>query len=188
MGIASTKLNYAINFTTESFASVIPNNGDANRNLQHILDRLSNGLGDNEILWRAHHVRISFKKKFIKNLIETKDAANSIAHFMEYKNNHNKQYDEDHVVLLNRFKGNIPSMSLTNDDHCMILIAHRVRSIIISKSLSTSHKKYKIAANKIIHYMDHKNFSTSHNIIPDDFKMKLLQLFENDAIYSYCNV
>lgn len=109
---------------------------------------------------------------------------------MEDVNNHNQQYSENDILLLGKFTGNIPDMTTMNDDHCMILIAHRVRSIIISKSLNKSHKiykKYENATNKIIHYMDYKK-STSHKLIPDDSKKILLELFENDHFYSYCNL
>ena len=109
-------------------------------------------------------------------MIENLNAANTIVHFMEDVKNHNKSYPKKAVsLLLHQVQCNSQDMDY---DQLIILIAHRVRSIIKSNpSLRKSYKKYENAANKIIHHLDFKN-SPKNQKYPRDCKEKLLKLFE----------
>ena len=146
-------------------------------NLKDVLVHVSNGLGDNSVLLIAHYKRIEFKNKsnkLSKKEITTLNAANKVVHFMERKENHNQQYPPEAVELLLRVQCNIP---WTDDDQKMILIAHRVRSIVISNpKFCTDSKKYKKAANRIIHYLDKK--ISSEEVIPNDSKNIILDFFK----------
>lgn len=149
--------------------------------LDKILGKISIGLGDNLILLKAHQLRVSFKTKPKKSIVNIKNAANQIVHHMEDKINQNGKYPVDAVSLLSQVQ--IKNLAMSVTDQNMVLIAHRVRSIIISNpSLHDTHKKYKNAANKIIHHIDFKKCPVK--IVPEAEVEILLELFENSNFFS----
>lgn len=151
--------------------------------MDKILGKISIGLGDNLILLQAHQLRVSFKTKPKKSIVNIKNAANQIVHHMEDKINQNGKYPVDAVSLLqSNGDDDCKTLAMSVTDQNMVLIAHRVRSIIISNSLHDSHKKYKNAANKIIHHIDFKKCPVI--IVPEAEVEILLELFENSNFFS----